>query len=293
MLNRILRRTSSYMNDQPVWAWALIVPVILFSWIKFPARSARDAKLLSSSRCVPVTDQVIRIGSYNIHRAKGIDGIRDLNRVAENLSGLDLVAMQEVAGPLVWAGKNQACRLASHLDCGWVFAPTRYRAFKPDVGNALLSKLSVADWCYQSLPSTNSMRNLLTGTITFGTTEVTVLATHIDRGRDRCQQLSFVLDKFTESRHAILFGDLNTTRRQTPLQEFLNTHPECDAIKKAGGLNPDDRIDWILTRGIEIGRGGNDAIGASDHPLYWLEIKGLKGDVAYTCENFNHKLPVI
>ncbi len=275
-LNNSFRRFASYLNDQPIWSWALIVPVILLSWIKFPALAGRGATIFSSSRCLAGSDSILRIASYNIHRAKGTDHIRDLSRVADNLVGLDLLALQEVAGPMVWGGENQASRLAGRLGLGWLYAPTRYRAFKPDVGNALLSKRWITDWQYQPLPTTQgSARNILSATMSYENTPVTILATHIDRGPDRDRQLAFVLEEFTRHRYVILFGDLNTHCRQSPLQEFLLKNPGCDAIAEGGGPNPDDRIDWILTRGVVIGRSDDRPVGASDHSLYWLEITGL------------------
>lgn len=275
-LKNILGRVTSYLDDGAGWSSLLIVPVFLLSWIKYPAAASRGAKLFSSSRCSESSGQGVRIASYNIHRAKGMDRIRDLGRIADNLKGVDLAALQEVSGPQVWGGENQASQLARRLVLGWVFAATRYRAFKPDVGNGLLSRLPVTDWQVQPLPTTvGSTRNLVSGTLWFEGSAVTLLATHIDRGPDRGRQLIFVLEQFRMHRHAILLGDLNTRRDQSPLHEFLLENPDSDAIFRAGGKNPADRIDWILSRGVIVGQGGALPPGASDHPLYWVEFQGL------------------
>jgi len=98
-LKNILGRVTSYLDDGAGWSSLLIVPVFLLSWIKYPAAASRGAKLFSVSRCSESSGQGVRIASYNIHRAKGMDRIRDLGRIADNLKGVDLAALQEVSGP--------------------------------------------------------------------------------------------------------------------------------------------------------------------------------------------------
>jgi len=286
-LKKTFRQISSCLDTQPGWSWVFIVPVILLSWIKFPAGAGHGSKLFSPSKRSQQTGTGLCIATYNIHRAKGTDHFRNLQRITEALSGLDLVALQEVSGPQVWGSENQACQLAQRLGLGWLFAPTRYRAFKPDVGNALLSNQPMVDWEYHPLPtSSGSMRNLVSATLKFDHTAVTILATHIDRGIDRSRQLAFVLEKFLEYPHAMVLGDLNTRAQQAPLQEFLQANPGSDAIRLGGVANQVQRIDWILTRGLVVGRGGYRPVGPSDHPLYWIQILGLadvEGDSGTVC----------
>lgn len=280
LLKTLFRRITAYLQEGSGWSAVLIVPVLLLSWIKYPASAARGGKIAFPSLRPRGLEsaRALRIASYNIHRAKGTDRLRNLERIAKNLNdlNLDLVALQEVAGPFVWGGENQARRLARPLGLGCWFAPTRYRAFKPDVGNALLSSTEIGNWQVQILPKTaGSMRNLMSGTVMFAGVPVLILVTHIDRGIDRSRQLHFVLEQFRQHRHAILFGDFNSRAQQSPLQEFLIENPDCDAIANSRASPSGGRIDWILTRGLVVGEGGDRPTGASDHRLYWVEVKGL------------------
>jgi hypothetical protein len=67
----------------------------------------------------------VRIATYNIHRARGLDGRTRLERIAAVLATIDadVVALQEVVGasPLK---PGQAAELGAALGMGWVMAPT-------------------------------------------------------------------------------------------------------------------------------------------------------------------------
>ncbi|MCC7032640.1 MAG: endonuclease/exonuclease/phosphatase family protein [Acidobacteria bacterium] len=85
----------------------------------------------------------IRVATYNIHRARGLDGRTRLERIAAVLAPVDadIVALQEVVGasPLK---AGQAAELGAALGMGWVMAPTRHWRTAL-FGNVVLSRFPV------------------------------------------------------------------------------------------------------------------------------------------------------
>jgi endonuclease/exonuclease/phosphatase family metal-dependent hydrolase len=87
--------------------------------------------------------RTIRLATYNIHRARGLDGRTRLERIAAVLASIDadVVALQEVVGasPL---RPGQAAELGAALGMGWVMAPTRHLRTAL-FGNVVLSRFPV------------------------------------------------------------------------------------------------------------------------------------------------------
>ncbi|MDO8681222.1 MAG: endonuclease/exonuclease/phosphatase family protein [Acidobacteriota bacterium] len=85
----------------------------------------------------------VRVATYNIHRARGLDGRTRLERIAAVLAGIDadIVALQEVIGasPLK---PGQAAELGAALGMGWVMAPTRHMRTAL-FGNVVLSRFPI------------------------------------------------------------------------------------------------------------------------------------------------------
>ena len=85
----------------------------------------------------------VRVATYNIHRARGLDGRTRLERIAGVLAAVDadIIALQEVIGasPLK---PGQAAELGAALGMGWVMAPTRHLRTAL-FGNVVLSKFPV------------------------------------------------------------------------------------------------------------------------------------------------------
>ncbi|OYW04783.1 MAG: hypothetical protein B7X11_02575, partial [Acidobacteria bacterium 37-65-4] len=68
----------------------------------------------------------LRIVTYNIHRARGMDRRVRPERIAEVLGEVnaDVIALQEVIGPGL-AGPGHAEGIGAALGMGWVMAPAR------------------------------------------------------------------------------------------------------------------------------------------------------------------------
>jgi endonuclease/exonuclease/phosphatase family metal-dependent hydrolase len=228
--------------------------------------------------CQPVAKTRFRVATYNIHRGKGTDGVRDLRRIARVLAEADVIGLNEVAGPAFPGQSDQAEQLGKALEIGWLFAPNQRRWHMYHFGNGLLSRLAVGPWTSEPLvydsDRSRSHRNLLTTQITVAQCPVTVMITHLDRGEIRSDQLEDVLEAFEEHEPAILMGDFNSDPDDPLLTAFFADSNNVDAI--GAGLTEADssgRIDWIITRGMRVLSGGLEPVGVSDHPCYWVDVE--------------------
>lgn len=229
----------------------------------------------------------LRIATYNMRGAKGIDDIRDIKRTATALQGFDLIGLNEVRGKTLLSRSSQVEKLGEILKMGWLFLPTQERYFKESFGNGLLSSLPVDIWYREPLISefgnntSSSYRNLSTIQFNFNDKLITLLLTHLDFNVVKKIQLSYVINEFAKYKHCILVGDLNSRRDDPALIGLLNKDTTIDAINLAlGPKDTPDRIDWIMVKGFNVIDGGYAPPGVSDHPLYWveLEISPLKAE---------------
>jgi endonuclease/exonuclease/phosphatase family metal-dependent hydrolase len=228
----------------------------------------------------PARKSRFRIATYNIRRGKGTDGIRDLNRTAQVLREADLIGLNEIAGPPLWGQADQAEQLGQALKIGWLFAPNQYRWHRYHFGNGLLSRLDVSRWSSEPLvydqATTRSFRNRLRAEILVGPQPITFIVTHLDRGQIRPVQLQSVLSDFVTHTPAVLVGDFNTTAADPVLVAFFADSNNVDALGQALGTADDrNRIDWIITRGLNVLSGGMEPAGVSDHPCYWVDVEPL------------------
>jgi endonuclease/exonuclease/phosphatase family metal-dependent hydrolase len=217
----------------------------------------------------------IRVGCYNIHRSRGLDGRRDINRIAATIGDADLAGLCEVEGSWYGVIGSQPQQLAGALGVNWLFSPTRRRWMRHDRGNGVLSRYPIQQWINEPLVDSTGRRGraLTTAKIRVGDQTVVVLVTHLSRRLDQEIQLRTVLERFVQYDRAILIGDFNVSRSFTLLRRFLASGAAVDAIGNSLGEEDDPtRIDWILTRGLQVLGGGSTDIGPSDHPYYWVDI---------------------
>lgn len=87
----------------------------------------------------------VRVATYNIHRARGLDRRTRPQRIADVLASLeaDVIALQEVIGPGL-TGAGHAEVLGASLGMGWVMAPTR-ELRRHQFGNMVLSRHPIRD----------------------------------------------------------------------------------------------------------------------------------------------------
>lgn len=238
---------------------------------------AQGTTLLGQIPASETEQTTFRVATFNIHGGKGPDDRRDLRRVADTLESFDLIALQEVHGQALPGSADQAELLANELDMAWLFAPTERRWWSDSFGNALLSRLPIEQWKRIPLQGTQgkAFRNAVVTQVRLGQTTLSVLATHVDRHDDRQAQLAEVIAMFCNlPSPCILMGDMNTDRRDPQWGKLLQDGQVVDVVH-AGNPRADDpaRIDWIVSRGVEVIAAGSINNGASDHPCYWAELR--------------------
>ncbi|HEY5314859.1 MAG TPA: endonuclease/exonuclease/phosphatase family protein, partial [Pirellulales bacterium] len=224
----------------------------------------------------PESADRIRLGTYNIHSGRGLDGRLDLARTAANLKRLDFVGLNEVRGR-GWLGRpDQAEQLGQLLAADWLFAPTEWRWWHDDFGNGAISRLPVLSWQRIPLPhrTSNGCRNAVLVRADAAGQPLNLLVTHVEDTDPRAaaSQLRAVVDLFLALQPpAVLLGDLNAVRGEAQLRRLLDTPGVADPLARLP--QPDRRIDWIITRGLECTDCGLEPRGASDHPHFWVECK--------------------
>jgi endonuclease/exonuclease/phosphatase family metal-dependent hydrolase len=217
-----------------------------------------------------------RLGTYNIHSARGLDGRIDLERIAANLARLDFVGLNEVRGG-GWLGQpDQAEQLGRRLEADWLFAPSEWRWWHEDFGNGVLSRLAVESWQRIPLPhrASKSCRNSVLVRARWGMRPVNLLVTHVERDDPQAgvSQLQAVVDLFLSlAQPAVLMGDLNAVGGEPQLRRLLTTPGVVDTL--ASLPHSDSRIDWIVIRGLEATDCGFEPRGPSDHPHFWVECR--------------------
>ena len=229
------------------------------------------------AECPPGPEEVqFRLGLWNIRRGKGIDGQRDLSRIATDLDGLDVVVLNEVGGGWSWLGKpDQAADLGSRLDLDGHFFAAERRYFRDHFGNALLTRFPLMFHRRTNLERTHSggFRQLVEVHVCISGRTVRMLIAHLDTKQDRESQLAHTIQRFRALEPpAILAGDLNSNESDPLLARLLAEGFAADALAGTSVKGWDGRRDWVLTRGLTVRRGElRDSVG-SDHPLFVVEI---------------------
>lgn len=243
------------------------------------AFSPADAAGVPAPRIeVAASPSTLRIGTFNIHGAKGLDRQRDLGRIAGELHGMDFVGLNEIHGPFLLERHNQAQLLAGELGKSWLFAPAERRWWHWDYGNGALTSLPVDYWQRIPLPRAygKGFRNLVLVRTRIGNGPLHVVLTHIDRSddRERFAQLRFAADLFLAlAPPAVLMGDMNSDASDPPMRRLLETPGVVDTMTAVHGDNVPRRIDWILVRGLNVRAAGINDPGPSDHPAVWAEVE--------------------
>ena len=203
----------------------------------------------------------LRVLSYNIHHARGTDGVLDLDRIARVIRSAEpqIVALQEVdRGVDRSERRDQPADLARRCGMEAVFFGN-IRHQEGDYGNALLTSLPIIEARNEPLPNSGGgeQRGLLVVDLKapVGDEPIRVLATHLDHRRPEADRLASadLINQVAEeepTRPSILMGDLNATPESATLARFelawqrANDDPRPTIPVSA----PKRQIDYILTR---------------------------------------------
>ena len=247
--------------------------VLLLGYAAVPRRASPACGRRGPSYVVrgPSPEEWFTLGTYNIHGGKGTDGLRDLVRTAGVIGNTDIVALQEVR-----AGRygNQAWLLGDMLQLDALFAPTIHRWFRDYRGNGLLSRFPVTACKSFALPNTSGRRYRAASVseIAIGAETLSVMFTHLHTRAGRLQQLETVLEHYAGlPSPSVLVGDFNADQEEPALGDL--PAGALDALAHVLGPGDVQRVDWIITRGLEIRDGERLDSAASDHPFFRVEAR--------------------
>lgn len=220
-------------------------------------------------------DRTVRVASYNVHHAVGVDERLDLDRIAEQIrsSEADIVGLQEVDRH--WSARSgfldQVSYLARALNMHVVYGANLDRdpleAGQPrrQYGTAILSDAPILEWRNTLLPRTgsNEQRGLLEALVNVRGVPLRVFNTHLQHNSqpERQAQATAIRDIIgVPDESVVLLGDLNA-RPDTPEITTL-VDRLVDAWVEAGvgdgytysAEHPRARIDYVLHSGDVVTR---------------------------------------
>ena len=210
----------------------------------------------------------IKVMTYNIRHAKGLDGHVDLGAVIKEIVQADphIVALQEVDRLNVRSGfVDQIARLGEALDMHWAYAPTM-GVFVTEYGNAVLSKFPIISSQMFLLPGKSEARNAMQVLVDAYGQPLNIWNTHLGQSSEDRQRQIPVLVELTKESEApyIVMGDFNMDTAHSALQPSLDSwrHISIEEATHISGKRLDhlfisDEVE-LIDRGIVKGT-------ASDH----------------------------
>jgi endonuclease/exonuclease/phosphatase family metal-dependent hydrolase len=158
------------------------------------------------------TARELRVATWNIHDAKGTDGVRSPERIARVLGQVnaDVVGLQEIG---CGSDDCDVAQLARQHDYYWAAVPTVGHKNARRRGNALLSKLPIRDIRIHDLShGRHEPRAALETQLIWGQERLRVVVTHLGlHAGERRYQVDRLLGSFRLASPAItiLLGDIN------------------------------------------------------------------------------------
>jgi endonuclease/exonuclease/phosphatase family metal-dependent hydrolase len=258
-----------------------LVALGIYFWgaIPEPTGPASGEGEIGMPPAMPPGKPVYRVATFNMHSGVGgDDNIYNIGRTADAVRDTDLCALQECRGYLTGPVANQAQILGEQIHRAWLYAPSERRFWHDEFGNALLTDMPVGSWVRLPLPTEpehGGYRNATIAQVNFGGRRVAVLFCHIDRKKDEATQLQFIRRLFQSLKPpCLLLADLNSEAGNPGVQALLALPGVHDCIAESHADDrAHDRIDWILSVGFKTVGGGRLQNGASDHPIYWADVK--------------------
>ena len=222
----------------------------------------------------------IRIASYNIRKARGLDQRRDPGRILDVINGLeaDVVVLQEADRRL---GQRPAALPRSMIERHSEFHVAPVAANDTSLGwhgNALLirSGLRVSHIQRIDLPGFEP-RGAVHAKIE-GDAEFTVVATHLGlRRRDRRAQQAEICAALPKDCATIVAGDFNEWSSTSGLEGFAARFELCAPGRSFHARRPTAALDrFALSDQVRISDAGVEEGGlakrASDHLPIWCDV---------------------
>lgn len=222
----------------------------------------------------------LRVLSFNIHHAEGVDGRIDVARIAQLIrdTRADVVGLQEVDRGVERSGRRDLLKEIADL-AGMRFAFGKNIDHQGgEYGNALLTSRPIVSEGNRLLPNATAgeQRGVLQVVLDVDGTRVLVLTTHLDHRRgdaDRVASADAILGMLQTwgSGPVIAMGDFNDVPGSPTWTRLVTMLADAwAAVGKGDGFTipveaPTRRIDWILLRGVEPVSAEVLKTDASDH----------------------------
>jgi endonuclease/exonuclease/phosphatase family metal-dependent hydrolase len=203
----------------------------------------------------------LRVLTYNIHHAEGVDRKLDLERIASVINGVrpDVVALQEVDQSVSRTQSADQPAELSRLTKMHVVFGDNIKIGGGKYGNAILSRFPVTSHKNHRLPNRDDgeQRGAIEATITIPDVAqpLVLFATHLDHRSDDQERFeSAQAINSLAAKHgthaALLAGDLNDTADSRTLREFLKSWTTANKkpLLTVPVSEPDRQIDFILFR---------------------------------------------
>jgi len=231
--------------------------------------------------------------SFNIHHGAGLDGVFDLDRVAEEIRRThpDIVGLQEVDRHFgersEWTDgpAELAARLGMHVVYGanLDLEPPAPGQPRRQYGTAILSRYPIVDWQNTLLPKGNpdeEQRGLLTAVLDLPGRNVRAMTTHLqhDNADSRLLQAQAVAEAVRAARESVvLTGDLNAPPTEPEITTLTALLADSHAAGHGDGFTypaeaPTARIDYVLSDGRPLRSTVLPTV-ASDHRPVQAKIK--------------------
>jgi endonuclease/exonuclease/phosphatase family metal-dependent hydrolase len=233
--------------------------------------------LLAGCATTPMT-KTLRVMTYNIHHAEGVDGKIDLERIARLItdSNVDLVALQEVDRNTRRTGGRDMPRELAKLTGMRVTFGANIPLEGGEYGNAILSRHPFDVVANHQLPKIvpGEQRGMLEVIIHAPGGPFRFCATHLDHRRpeeDRLASVEYIAKALADKTRVVLAGDFNARPDSETYRRLGVTF--VDAWTQAGqgdgftipSESPRARIDYVWLRGFTATRVEVLPSNASDH----------------------------
>lgn len=204
-------------------------------------------------------DTILRVMTYNIHHAEGMDKEINIDRIAAVIQAAkpDIVCLQEVDRNLPrTAHADMPALFAKKLDMTVVFEPN-YQFDGGEYGNATLSRFPIVSHENMRLPGPPGAepRGCLRILARMGDRTVEVLNTHFGLDAEERKNQAGALTTQLHDAPTVLCGDLNETPNAPAVAILVGRMRDASAVTEKGKTStfpshsPKRRIDHILVSG--------------------------------------------
>lgn len=215
--------------------------------------------LSATSRAESDEPTQLRVLSYNIHHAEGVDQKLDLERIANVILSVkpDIIALQEVDQKSTRSGSiDQPAELARLIKMNVAFG-ANIPLQGGHYGNAILSRFPVASQKNHLLPNIDNgeQRGVIAAEIEIPelSEPLLLLATHLDQrpdGKERIASAKAINQLIGKGniQPALLAGDMNAVIGSETLKEFdsMWTRVNAEPLATIPVTSPKHQIDFIM-----------------------------------------------